>query len=298
MSIYYTGRSVDATNAQVRLQEQGQVTDRFARAVEQLGSEQISVRLGAVYSLERLMRDSAADQPTVVEVLSGFVRDTARRKDPELTTYRPYVWPNFGFSETSGPPRVTPRTDVQAAITVIGRRDSRFDGAALIDLTNVDLGGISMRDGNFMQASLRGSSLFRADLVGSNLEAADLTLADLAYSYAERVNLQRASMEGARIRRAQLSGADFRWAQVPWVDGRDAVLVTANLSDATLDYGDLSGARLDAAQLDRAALSEVSFQDAFLNGARGMETAFGTCVNLRGAQDVPPPWLPDMNKCG
>ncbi|MDT5082421.1 MAG: hypothetical protein QOJ80_7058, partial [Mycobacterium sp.] len=35
--------------------EQGQVTDRFTKAVEQLGSEdKVNVRLGGIYSLERL----------------------------------------------------------------------------------------------------------------------------------------------------------------------------------------------------------------------------------------------------
>ncbi|MFI5496709.1 hypothetical protein [Actinoplanes sp. NPDC051859] len=43
---------------------QGQITDRFTKAVEQLGQpgrQKIDVRLGAIYALQRIMRDSAAD---------------------------------------------------------------------------------------------------------------------------------------------------------------------------------------------------------------------------------------------
>ena len=39
-----------ANGEQVRLTEQGQVTDRFTRAVDQLGSDKQDVRLGGIYA--------------------------------------------------------------------------------------------------------------------------------------------------------------------------------------------------------------------------------------------------------
>ena len=84
----------------------GQVTDRFGKAVEQLGSNATDVRLGAIYSLERLMNDSTADQPTIMEVLSAYIREhTAARTQSE----------------------VGPSIDVQAALTVLGRRNAVND---------------------------------------------------------------------------------------------------------------------------------------------------------------------------
>src|SRR5262249_25548392 len=68
---YSTSRSLKATNDQLSIAQQGQVTDRFGRAVEQLGSAAMDVRLGGIYSLERLARDSPPDQPTIVKVLSS-----------------------------------------------------------------------------------------------------------------------------------------------------------------------------------------------------------------------------------
>ncbi|WP_189171532.1 hypothetical protein [Pilimelia anulata] len=67
----------EANRRQLDVALQGQLTDRFTRAVEQLGqagAAKIDVRLGAVYALERIMRDSAQDQPAVVEVLAAYVR--------------------------------------------------------------------------------------------------------------------------------------------------------------------------------------------------------------------------------
>src|ERR1700733_5297753 len=66
-----------------RLTEQGQVTDRYIKAIEQLGSDKLDVRVGAIYALERIARDSAADHPTVIEVLAMFIREHSREQWPE-----------------------------------------------------------------------------------------------------------------------------------------------------------------------------------------------------------------------
>ena len=57
------------------LTEQGQVTDRYTKAIEQLGSKEVDVCIGGIYALERIARDSARDHPTVMEVLAAFIRE-------------------------------------------------------------------------------------------------------------------------------------------------------------------------------------------------------------------------------
>ena len=57
------------------LSREGQVTDRYTKAIEQLGSDKLDVCLGGIYALERIARDSARDHPTVIEVLSAFIRE-------------------------------------------------------------------------------------------------------------------------------------------------------------------------------------------------------------------------------
>src|SRR3954447_13018885 len=46
------------TGLSYRLSRAGQITERFTRAIDQLGSTQLDVRLGGIYALERLARDS------------------------------------------------------------------------------------------------------------------------------------------------------------------------------------------------------------------------------------------------
>jgi hypothetical protein len=62
------------------LARQGQITDRFTKAIEQLGTvdsmgkAKIQVRLGGLYALERIARDSERDH-SVISVFSARVRD-------------------------------------------------------------------------------------------------------------------------------------------------------------------------------------------------------------------------------
>jgi hypothetical protein len=44
------------------------------------------VRIGGIYALERIARDSAKDHPTVMEVLNAFIRDHSREPWPPPDT--------------------------------------------------------------------------------------------------------------------------------------------------------------------------------------------------------------------
>lgn len=64
--LWFTWRRARAGDATVRIMEQGHITDRFTKAIEQLGKldgdrPNIEVRLGAIYALERIAIDSPRD---------------------------------------------------------------------------------------------------------------------------------------------------------------------------------------------------------------------------------------------
>src|SRR5262249_28259945 len=64
-----------ATFKNVRVAEEGKLTERFSKAVELLGSEKLDVRLGGIYALERIAQDSQKDHWSVMEILTAFVRE-------------------------------------------------------------------------------------------------------------------------------------------------------------------------------------------------------------------------------
>ncbi|MFG1804620.1 pentapeptide repeat-containing protein [Micromonospora carbonacea] len=186
----------EANREQQRLTEQGQITDRFTKAVEQLGQpgpEKVDVRLGAIYALERIMRDSAVDHPAVVSVLTAFIRVHAPVVDP-ATTRSPK--PTSQAGETTSPP-----VDIQAAITVLGRRDTTRDQDPL-DLARANLTGADLTGANLARANLTGAILDGANLARANLAGADLTGANLLGA-----NLLGANLDGATLFVTNLEGA-------------------------------------------------------------------------------------------
>ena len=59
------------------LQHDHHLIQRFARAVDQIGHPALDVRLGGLYSLERLAQESPEDHVPVIEILAAFVREHA-----------------------------------------------------------------------------------------------------------------------------------------------------------------------------------------------------------------------------
>ena len=172
--------------------QQGQerlITDRFAKAVEQLGSKEPDVRIGAIYSLERIAKDSPKDHWTVMEALAAFVRNRS---------------PLPASEKKWEPKPITP--DVQSVLTVIGRRDVKSDiegkklSLTYTYFTYADLKGANLEHFNLIGARLQG-----ADLRGANLSGADLTLTDIL----------GADLEGAKLTNTNLKGTGgLRWYRI------------------------------------------------------------------------------------
>jgi hypothetical protein len=55
------------------------VTARCTKAIEQLGSDRLDVRVGGIYALERIAHDSPRDHLAVLEVLAAFIREQRSR---------------------------------------------------------------------------------------------------------------------------------------------------------------------------------------------------------------------------
>ena len=190
-ALLYTARNFALSRRTFELTEQGQVTDRYTKAVEQLGSDKLDVRIGGIYALERVARDSARDHPVVMAVLNAFIREHSREP-----------WPPR--DDGAEQPRRSTRSGVQAAITVIGRRDAKRE-IMRINLVQAGLGSADLSGADLSSAVLAGAILTGANLRGAVLDGADLTSADLAYAF----------LGGAYLRGAVLDGADLSGAEWP-----------------------------------------------------------------------------------
>lgn len=205
-ALVFTGVSVVQTGRQNAQQDnlaaQGQITDRYTSAINQIGSPTLDVRLGGIYALERIMHDSPADQPIIVEVLSAFIRD-----HPPGATKLP-----SGMMLVNGGLPVP--TDVAAALTVLGRRAVADDGASVEDLNGVDLVGVNLNDLSLPDADLDGADLAYANLTGANLVGANLSGVNLDYANLYKADMHRviladASFYDTSLRDVDLTGANL-----------------------------------------------------------------------------------------
>ena len=58
----------------IQLTQERLVTERFSKAIEQIGSDKEEVVSGGIYSLERITKDSSKDRIAIIEILTSFVR--------------------------------------------------------------------------------------------------------------------------------------------------------------------------------------------------------------------------------
>jgi uncharacterized protein YjbI with pentapeptide repeats len=253
-----------------RLSREGQVTDRYTKAIEQLGSDKLDVRIGGIYALERVARDSARDHTTIMEVLAAFIREHSHKR-----------WPVPEKNDAALPERTT-RPDVQAALTVIGRRDTTRDQLRIdlkfAELHGADLGGAQLAGPRAVVVRRRGVGIVGArriggvDLTGANLRRADFTSAQLSGA-----RLSGADLTDANLTSAQLSGADLTGANLADADLNGATFTGAHLRgarftgtrpNASLTRADHSGADLTGADLTGAALTAPDLTVLDLTGAK------------------------------
>lgn len=266
VSLILTGANLAITS---RLTQEGQITDRFTKAITQLGDkDKLEVRLGGIYALERIANDSEKDHWTIMEVLTAYVRENAPRREEKAT--------NKTASKKNQTIEVgtfqTPPTDIQAILTLIGRRKAVGEPNE-INLSNVNLSGAILRGANFRRANFNSGDLRKIYLTEADLREASFT----------RGILGAADFRGADLREAFFVQADLREARLNKANLERVNLQLANLQLADFRWTNLRGANLNGAILQNAILMWANFSGAILSGAN-LRSAFLHGADLREAK--------------
>ncbi len=279
------GLFVNYLNSQAERQliQERLITERFSKAVEQIGNTKEEVVIGGIYSLERIAKDSPKDQWTIMEVLTSYIR-----KNSPIPSNIEQLKPEERQKALEKLPSVS--IPVQAALTVIGRRKVENDQAGDNLAETTDSNKIKILD--LSRTNLREANLILANLDGANLNGANLNRANL-----NRANLNRADLNGADLKGANLDGADLKGAYlwVAYLNGaylngaylKGAELIGAELIEAELYRANLYRANLYRANLYRANLIEANLKGANLKGAN-LKGANLILANLYGAEDLYP----------
>jgi hypothetical protein len=201
----------DASERTLELTRAQQESERFTRAVAQVGSDRLEVRLGGIYALEQAARESPRRRRAVAELMMAYLKRShpLRPNDHRLRIVRARnqiarIAPIAPACESTV---ARPWPDTQAALGVLVGLPS--DARGRFDLAGADLVGVRLPGADFSGIDLRDASIADADLEGANFTGAMLT----------RTDLRRACLRGAKLRRvvagfADTMGADLRGADM------------------------------------------------------------------------------------
>lgn len=287
----------------VRIAEEGHITERFTRAVDQLGSEKIEQRVGAIYALERLASDSRKDHPAIIETICSFLRHRERKAE-ESEPYKLLVGERKGKShdllvkieKSMGWTPPVPE-DVRAAIGLLRRNRQRLRKPHLFDLSGADLRLANLRGARLEGAELNNIHGEKSDFEGASLKGAKLYGAQMKFANLDGANLSGALIEDADFRSALLRGADLRGvklreeAKYEYGFESDQYIELEEAEVVDFEYADLRDAHVEGVDFTR-----VNLRGANLSSVKGLtfkqiEKAYGNGkTQLPKGLNLPPAW--------
>ena len=160
-ALLFIAQNFAVSRRTLKLTKQRQVIDRYTKAIAQLSSDKLDVRISSIYALERVARDSARHRPPVMEVLAAFIREDS---------HKPLRPPDPGGLEQEPPAQ----PDVQAALTVVMRRKQERN-VRRIDLTGATLTRVRLLCARLFCPRLTGATPTRVRLLCARLFCPRLT---------------------------------------------------------------------------------------------------------------------------
>ncbi|WP_433892580.1 pentapeptide repeat-containing protein [Streptomyces sp. CA-111067] len=256
---YATWRQLRVSQEGLRAAQLGYVTDRFSRAVDQLGSDKQDVRIGGLHALWQIGEQSARDREAVISIQAAYLRTHL-----PWTPTGPGSAANVSINDVA--PLESRAADTQVALTALGvlcqhHRDNPWLNLSSTDLRRADCDGLWLPEINFDRACMEAAGLYHANLTQSSLVSVNLRHANFTTAILRRARCVLADLRGAKLVSADLREADFtetdlREANLRKADARGAIFRNADLRMADLRGTDLTTADLLQAQLTDALASD------------------------------------------
>jgi uncharacterized protein YjbI with pentapeptide repeats len=196
LTAYQVNETRRSSEENLRIAEEGQVTERFARAVEQLGARNpdgtaaIDIRIGALFSLRRIGNDSDRDTQAALLVVASYVANNHQVGELREAGLSPC---SLEWRERRQAPRADVGVALKQVLPVLSRQYLAREGP------------------NVLAYVLEG-----VDFAGTDLSAVDFYGAGL-----ERVSFRGANLNSARFERAFLGRVDFQSACLANADFRE-----------------------------------------------------------------------------
>ncbi|MGE2736243.1 pentapeptide repeat-containing protein [Mycolicibacterium vaccae] len=263
VSIFNIFLTTWSSQRDLALSGRGQIADRFSTTVELLSSEGSGKRLGAIYALEQIARDSPEYRSATKNALAGFVRVSSRELGPNCA--------RAGLAESP---------DIAAAVSILA--DQVPEGIAPTGpgrWTNsaasfIDLAGACLHARNLERSRLDYARLSGADIAESAFDGASLRHARLGANGSEIMTNGSdyvAYLEGLSKGNVNIAGASFRAADLRSAD-LSSIWVRRSCGPRPSLW--FNGARLTHAVMWQSAIPDAVFKGANMDGMKITASSF------------------------
>jgi uncharacterized protein YjbI with pentapeptide repeats len=246
--------------AQTDADRQRRISDNYSRAMGQLASEKTEERVAAIYTLERVARESLEDYWPIMETLTSLVRE--RQWTESAVSAQWYHWTSNSKDDGDDDEKL-PR-EIAVALTVLGRRPRagrvyELQRGLTLDLRGVDLRGAELSGAHFERSFFAGARLDRIKASGAHFEGAKFVKAHLQGASLHRAHIEEADLMSADLQGAYLSGVYLKRAKLWGTNFQGAILLEADFEGASsvLDTN-FGGADLRGANLKRVDLRDAT----------------------------------------
>jgi hypothetical protein len=213
-----------------KLNEDRLTLEQYQKAIEHLKDDKIEARIGGIYSLEKIMNENEYYHWKIVEILSTFIRNKRSKKKYEK------IIPD---SENLDDPdiecnivchyEIPVEMDIQTALTVLGKRNMKFEESDENDDKHIDLSytnlyhadfvGLHFEKTIFAESILTSRKYYNTYFNKANFYLADFKNSVLKYSHFEESNLNQTNLENTDsfmnyYNKAELTEANFKNSKI------------------------------------------------------------------------------------
>ena len=224
-------------------------TDIFTKSVELLGDPNPAVRQGGIYSLGGIARDNRKLHPTIMKIMTSYIRKKTHEKFNEHAGQEESSQKNKREELIRKLSKESPMpSDVEAAIEVIRERkinnDQPLKGSKKFDLSNSYVFNADFSFTNFFKTNFSDSIILGCCFDKTNLSDSSFVSS----------NLQKSSFVNSTLKNCEFIGTNFQECDFEECDFEEC-----DLSGSTFEKCDLRNVKnLTQEQINKAKIDEAT----------------------------------------
>lgn len=270
----------------LQLSELRLIRENFSQAIEQLSNEKIVIRLGGIYTLEKIAIDNHENyNSNVINILISFVREQSiHNNQTSLSTVQKFLY----NQDTDLNAQKIPE-DIQASLNILSRLNYSFSlNLSRINISNFNLKNCNFADAIFDRATLENINFKYALLQNTSFDKASLKKSDFYYADLENAKMCNANLEHTECRYTNFSKAIlydvvFNNSDLYRSCLTEAKFARANLKNSNINEVEATKTYFTQADLSKALCTQSNFKEAVFYKTILIETNLNDCILTRAS---------------